>query len=72
MARRTNFWYPVRAGAARHPDRGKQLVRFQAAYLEMKVILTLLLQPYQLELVDPDPQPHPGPEDEAAAEPLPG
>jgi sterol 14-demethylase len=30
------------------------------AYLEMKVILTLLLQRYQLELVDPDPQPIPG------------
>ncbi len=30
------------------------------AYLEMKVILTLLLQRYQLELIDPDPQPIPG------------
>ena len=30
------------------------------AYLEMKVILTLLLQRYHLELIDPDPQPIPG------------
>ena len=30
------------------------------AYLEMKVILTLLLQRYRLELIDPDPQPIPG------------
>ena len=30
------------------------------AYLEMKVILTMLLQRYQLELIDPDPQPVPG------------
>jgi sterol 14alpha-demethylase len=31
------------------------------AYLEMKVIITLLLQRYQLELVDPDPHPQPIP-----------
>jgi sterol 14alpha-demethylase len=30
------------------------------AYLEMKVILTLLLQRYELELIDPDPPPIPG------------
>ena len=30
------------------------------AYLEMKVIITLLLQRYRLELIDPDPQPVPG------------
>ena len=30
------------------------------AYLEMKVILTLLLQRYELELIDPDPEPIPG------------
>ena len=30
------------------------------AYLEMKVIVTLLLQRYRLELIDPDPQPIPG------------
>jgi cytochrome P450 len=30
------------------------------AYLEMKVIITLLLQRYRLELIDPDPQPIPG------------
>jgi len=30
------------------------------AYLEMKVIITLLLQRYQLELIDADPQPIPG------------
>jgi len=30
------------------------------AYLEMKVILTMLLQRYELELIDPDPQPVPG------------
>jgi len=30
------------------------------AYLEMKVILTMLLQHYELELIDPDPRPVPG------------
>ncbi len=30
------------------------------AYLEMTVVLTRLLQRYELELVDPDPQPLPG------------
>ncbi len=30
------------------------------AYLEMKVVLTLLLRRYHLELVDLDPQPVPG------------
>ena len=30
------------------------------AYLEMKVILSMLLQRYHLELIDPDPQPVPG------------
>jgi cytochrome P450 len=37
------------------------------ACLEMKVIITRLLQRYRLELIDPDP--HPPPEGEMAAEP---
>lgn len=43
-------------GGGMHSCLGKQF-----AYNEMKVILSLLLQRYKLELVDPDPKPESGP-----------
>lgn len=65
-------WDPERFSPARGEDKqGYSLIGFGGgahrclgvhfAYLEMKVVLTLLLQHYELELVDRDPQPVRGP-----------